>query len=1412
NASNQTVFIADYVSAFTSTDPQDPGFLAANYQSLVLSPEFVGVFLPYQRVVAKAGGSDTNGLANPGYDSTGKPLAIGNAPPVAFDDLGATDAHTPIAALNVLVNDLDPDITDAIRVVDVGTNGNVIGATNYSVLGARLVINTSPTGGASISYDPTASAYLTALPQGSNVVDSFKYSILDASNGVDHVRGNTAPEITLNLAKATATVTVNVVGVNSNPTPQTDDVTTRTNLTTPEDVVLDFTTVTNILWNDTDPNTDDNSSTLNIVSISPTNGYVVNNYSVVSALGAAVTLDIRFDRNETHLTYDPRGSAILNALGSGQTTNDTFYYSVKDRYNAVGTAAIRIQVTGVNDRPTANPNAFATDEDTSVTNPAATFLANDTDYDNATTLHISAVSPLSALGASVTIDGTNVIYNPTVSTNLNALANKEFATDTFTYTATDENGLSSNAVVTVTVAGVNDHPITQPDAYTTDEETPFATNTLGVLLNDFDPDVNGILPDDSIRVIPATNTTPIGMTVVVNANGSLTYNPHGLFDWLKAAQPTNEVINYVVMDHSLSIAGNDSFCAAVNSTNNLLPVLANDVVLSQVGGAFTLTGVTTPNHGGTAVITNNAIRYSPFAGYLGAETFSYTVTDGIGGSDTAVVTVTVAGSTLFANADAFTVAQGTTNALDVLANDLLLPVSGASISITALGTPSLGGTVSLNGVGPNNLINYTPNPTNASLLLETFSYTITSGTLSATGTVSVTVLNRAGALSATGDNFTVIAGSGNTSLDVLVNDVILPSPATNQFITAIATNGVTGTVSINSARTRIIYKPSSALTNGTDTLFSYTITDNAGGTATANVSVSIKPSGFIANDDTFVVVRGSSNTLPVMINDVILPNLGQTLFISGIGIGTNAPNHSGAVTINGPGTGLVYVPAANFSGEENFTYEITDGSPARALGHVKVVVLDFSPATSNPDTYRVARDSVNNPLPVLKNDYSLPKLFGALTITGLQTNTVHGTVARNSTATNNALLYTPSLNFIGTDVFAYECVDTFGNKGTNLVTVTVGGVYPKNDLFTVLSGSATNALDVRANDLIFPDSASLRLVSQLGTPDQGGTVTTNAGATGVVYSPVPGFAGVEHFTYQLKDDTANLYAATATVVVARRGSDRDTNTVTLNVIGVNDVPTIVGGSNNRNITDKQTVNPFSTIQLGDLDEYGQQLVTVQIAMDNLDKESLQNLGGFLQTTPGIFLMHDTPTNITTALRGIVYVPVENHIIVPTTVTTRLVLSVDDGYILSPVTNLTTVAVTAVNDAPTTAGAVASSITDKQIVNPFAGIVIGEVDDDTVQSLTARIALDHLDNQTLTNLGGFTVVSNGVFTLTGTATNLTTALRGITFVPVENHIIVPTTVTTRLTLTVNDNFAPVVTNANTTVAVTAVNDTPTTAGA
>lgn len=84
--------------------------------------------------------------------------------------------------------------------------------------------------------------------------------------------------------------------------------------------------------------------------------------------------------------------------------------------------------------------------------------------------------------------------------------------------------------------------------------------------------------------------------------------------------------------------------AVVNRDGNAsVPVLANDSVTH--GGRLKLVSATTPAHG-TATISGDAIVYTPAAGYIGADSFSYTVKDvGEGAAtSTAQVAITVNGA------------------------------------------------------------------------------------------------------------------------------------------------------------------------------------------------------------------------------------------------------------------------------------------------------------------------------------------------------------------------------------------------------------------------------------------------------------------------------------------------------------------------------------------------------------------------------------------------------------------------------------------------------------------------------------------------------------------------------------------------------------------------------------------------
>ncbi len=1421
NPAGQVVYQADYVASFSSTAVSDPGYLTLSNQSLVLSPQFKGDFLPFQRVVAKEGGTVPSGLSHAGYDASGKSLGVGNAPPTAFNDSASTDAQTTNLVINVLANDTDPDGTDTIRVVGVGLVGgnlSVTNSTSVSTMGATISINNSPTNGASIIYNPFSTTNLTRLPVGTVTNDTFQYTILDSNASGDHNRGSSLAETNANLAKATATVTVTVTGVNFPPTPMADGTNTNVRLTTPEDTVLDFTTVDTLIANDTDPNSDDDVSKLNIISIEPTSAFVSNSVSITTAQGATAVLDIRFNRNQTHITYDPRGSATLNALAQGQSATDTFYYTISDSHGATGTAAVNITVTGVNDGPTATPDSLATDEDHILTVPAATLLANDTDPDTGNVLTIISVQTNSAYGASVAIVGTNIVYNPIVSTNLNALSRKEVVLDTFTYTVSDGFGGTNTTTVTVTVTGVNDSPVSAHDTYTIDEDHLLTVGGLGVLANDYDPDVNGHAPDDILIVSAFTNLiTSGGATVTLHSDGTFTYDPRLVFDWIIQGDQTNDSFNYVVLDHSLTIANDDVFGVQGGTTGNILKVTVNDTILSGMQGAtLSISGVSAPNHGGAVTIQGTNLVYTPSNLFSGSETFTYTISDGLGGSDTANVTVQVSANTFYANPDYYTVTRGDSVLLNVLDNDVLVPASAASLSVISVGTPSANGSVSVSGVGANNFVSYTPNPTNAAPYIETFSYTTSAGGVQATGLVTVKVITRTNTLVANDDTFVVAAGSGNNILDVLVNDRALPFGSTNLTIISVETNlSVGSTIFINNAQNRLVYKPAPGLSNQFEPNIHYTISDGVGGTGTATVTIQIQPSGFFANSDTFTVTKNSqSNLLSVLANDAELPAAGQVLYIADIGISNNAPSQNGTVIINGAGTGLIYTPTNNFSGDEVFTYEISDGTTARATGQVKVHVLDLAAVNSNTNYYHVVRDSTNNPMAVLKNDYVLPKVSLPMTITSIQTNGLIGTVAISGTTADNQLLYSPKPGFIGTDTFRYNSVDANGNPGVNTVIVTVGTLVTHSDQFSVLSGTTSNALNVLANDLLLPDTTGVRLVTGFGATDHGGTLTIGPGGANLLYTPAPAFVGAEHFTYQTTDDTGGTSTDNVTVSVLQTGADRSTNSVTITVTGVNDIPTLVGTQSGFSITDKQTTMPFTNVAIADLDAHGLQLQTVTISLDLAAKGILTNLGGFTPTTPGVYLMQGTPAAVTAAIRALIFVPTENRITVPNPETTRFTISVDDSYVLSPVVDTnTTVIVTPVNDPSTITGTQGGfAISDKQTIQPFTNAVIADVDDLTIQPLTAKVIFDLAAKGILTNLGGFTSSGGGVYTMHGTASNITASLKTLVFVPTENRITVPTTEMTTLTISVDDGFvASPVTNNATTINVTAINDPSTIVG-
>ena len=163
-------------------------------------------------------------------------------------------------------------------------------------------------------------------------------------------------------------------------------------------------------------------------------------------------------------------------------------------------------------------------------------------------------------------------------------------------------------------------------------------------------------------------------------------------------------------------------------------VLTNDTDVD--GDALTVTGehARQPRH--RVLHRGGVCTYTPAANYNGADSFTYTVSDGHGGTATGTVNVTVTpvNDAPVAVGDGLTTPQGVAGSKAVLSNDS--DVDGDGLTVTTLNPVAGHGTVSCSAAG---VCTYTPAAGYSGP--DSFSYAISDGhggTASATVQVSVT--------------------------------------------------------------------------------------------------------------------------------------------------------------------------------------------------------------------------------------------------------------------------------------------------------------------------------------------------------------------------------------------------------------------------------------------------------------------------------------------------------------------------------------------------------------------------------------------------------------------------------------------------------------------------------------------------
>jgi hypothetical protein len=217
------------------------------------------------------------------------------------------------------------------------------------------------------------------------------------------------------------------------------------------------------------------------------------------------------------------------------------------------------------------------------------------------------------------------------------------------------------------VEAVNDAPVAVNDSATTNEDTAVV---VSVLANDSDVD------GDTLTITSAALTSGSGtsrsaarhvlFTPATNFNGAASFS-YTISDGNGGTATANGTITVVAVNDP-PVAADDS--AITNEdTAVTVPVLTNDTDLD--GDTLTITSAALTSGQGTVAHSGNGSDLHPGGELQWHATITYTISDGNGGTDSAVLTVTITAvndAPVAAN-DSATTNEDTAVAVPVLAND-----------------------------------------------------------------------------------------------------------------------------------------------------------------------------------------------------------------------------------------------------------------------------------------------------------------------------------------------------------------------------------------------------------------------------------------------------------------------------------------------------------------------------------------------------------------------------------------------------------------------------------------------------------------------------------------------------------------------------------------------------------------------
>lgn len=343
------------------------------------------------------------------------------------------------------------------------------------------------------------------------------------------------------------------------------------------------------------------------------------------------------------LAQEIQAQAAINSIASSAESNWTS--------SAAHTAGLIATVMGADvllAYPEVKGELIAGTEDIGLRLTAETLLANDSTLNAASFLNrpmlsISAVGNPSHGQVALRINetgGIEVVFIP--ETNYYGRAS-------FSYTVTDQYGLSTVANATLEIVSVNDAPTARDDTAVGNEDNTLMFNVADLLANDFDV--------DTARDGDVLHVTRVGLAehgqAFLQADGmvrfvpDLNYNGPAQFSYwvgdrsdalIAAGQGLESQATMcltVLPVNDLPVVAGESIASDEDVVLNINPalLLANDtdVDMATNGQVLNISAVSGAQHGAVALLADGTIQFTPEQDYFGPASFVYVVDDGNGG-------------------------------------------------------------------------------------------------------------------------------------------------------------------------------------------------------------------------------------------------------------------------------------------------------------------------------------------------------------------------------------------------------------------------------------------------------------------------------------------------------------------------------------------------------------------------------------------------------------------------------------------------------------------------------------------------------------------------------------------------------------------------------------------------------------